>query len=645
MYTNAGARGRLRAPVRAAAAVVAVLLGAVAQSDTPPVATAEPAGFPEGVHDTLAKRVAASESAAYHAILDEFDRHLTAHPADAVAAVEKCKFIANFTESDDGPYVESAETDLESCRTDLEDAAVATNEVVKLYAAESKWGDAGAKAGEALLKEADANHWTAAHRAALHEHLQGIYRSTDKKGVKAGEHALAAVELNPASTSRLAAAEYLVRIGAKTRAVALLRPSDTTKWNEWQLETVAGLLVNAGAVPLAREVIEKQQSAKLTLRMRVILARLLAKAGEVAAARELLAKAAPDADSGNASTVDVLRDRFHLERDFGDRDAANAAYRALRRKGFSADPLARDRLSLFVAHPGLPVTGGDVLGLLALVLTLGFCALLPAVIVAPIHYRSLVKQSHGVPLPPPTPWGLGHLWYALATMVVAGVIAVYVYDYALLQAAFAQGSHTAGDSSDAGTSFDLGRALLLQAILTLVGVAPLLASQAQRQALRGQWSVAKSVFAGVGASIGFLMSVGSVVLLFKSHHGAASTGALGSVTTQSLQGLQAQYGLAVAVALVCVIVPFVEEVIFRGVFLQAAGRRLALWTAVLLQAIVFAALHEEPAVLPVIFALALLTAWLARRSGGLLAPIVCHGTNNAIALLAITRVTAALNGN
>jgi membrane protease YdiL (CAAX protease family) len=54
-------------------------------------------------------------------------------------------------------------------------------------------------------------------------------------------------------------------------------------------------------------------------------------------------------------------------------------------------------------------------------------------------------------------------------------------------------------------------------------------------------------------------------------------------------------------------------------------------------------MHEATQSLPYLFLLGLLAALLVRRTGGLLAPMVFHGINNAVALGAISMATAALN--
>lgn len=80
--------------------------------------------------------------------------------------------------------------------------------------------------------------------------------------------------------------------------------------------------------------------------------------------------------------------------------------------------------------------------------------------------------------------------------------------------------------------------------------------------------------------------------------------------------------------LAVVAAPLVEEFVFRGLALRGLERSMRPTTAVLLSATLFALVHPL-ASLPAVFALGLATAFVFRRSGLLLAPIVCHAVYNA----------------
>jgi uncharacterized protein len=99
-------------------------------------------------------------------------------------------------------------------------------------------------------------------------------------------------------------------------------------------------------------------------------------------------------------------------------------------------------------------------------------------------------------------------------------------------------------------------------------------------------------------------------------------------------------GVAVLIA------PAIEEIVFRGVVLDAMARRWNWWLAAVAQAMAFSAIHIETLLAPSMFlALALLGfgfAWLRRVTGSLVAPIVAHLVFNAISLGAATLAGVAV---
>ena len=111
------------------------------------------------------------------------------------------------------------------------------------------------------------------------------------------------------------------------------------------------------------------------------------------------------------------------------------------------------------------------------------------------------------------------------------------------------------------------------------------------------------------------------------------------------QGLRADV-IAAAIAYGVVSAGFGEELLFRGLIGGALGRRMKLWKANAIQALVFLAPHllillvkpEAALMLPIgVFGLGLLTGWLRLRSGSVGPAIVVHGIGNAfVGILAAT---------
>jgi membrane protease YdiL (CAAX protease family) len=82
--------------------------------------------------------------------------------------------------------------------------------------------------------------------------------------------------------------------------------------------------------------------------------------------------------------------------------------------------------------------------------------------------------------------------------------------------------------------------------------------------------------------------------------------------------------------LAAVVVPVVEEIVFRGVFYAWLRDRLAIAPALAINAVVFAAVHGIPALIPALAVVGVLLAWAYERSGSIWASIVLHGAFNGI---------------
>jgi membrane protease YdiL (CAAX protease family) len=90
-------------------------------------------------------------------------------------------------------------------------------------------------------------------------------------------------------------------------------------------------------------------------------------------------------------------------------------------------------------------------------------------------------------------------------------------------------------------------------------------------------------------------------------------------------------GAALALLLVAVLVPILEELVFRGFILGGLTRHLSFGWANTWQACLFAILHFDFTHVAFYVSLGLVAGWLVRRTRGLGASIALHVLNNAIA--------------
>ena len=80
------------------------------------------------------------------------------------------------------------------------------------------------------------------------------------------------------------------------------------------------------------------------------------------------------------------------------------------------------------------------------------------------------------------------------------------------------------------------------------------------------------------------------------------------------------------------LVPFAEELFFRGVLYGWLRRRYTFWIAAAVSALVFAIAHADIAIGLSNLILGLVLAWVYERSQSLWVPVAVHAVNNSLAV-------------
>lgn len=92
--------------------------------------------------------------------------------------------------------------------------------------------------------------------------------------------------------------------------------------------------------------------------------------------------------------------------------------------------------------------------------------------------------------------------------------------------------------------------------------------------------------------------------------------------------------------LAAVVLPLLEEIVFRRVLLDWMASHMPVGLAAALVVVVFAAAHAVPAVMLYIFFLGIPLVLARLWFGNLWAPLIVHATNNAlVSLVALTTLT------
>jgi uncharacterized protein len=97
--------------------------------------------------------------------------------------------------------------------------------------------------------------------------------------------------------------------------------------------------------------------------------------------------------------------------------------------------------------------------------------------------------------------------------------------------------------------------------------------------------------------------------------------------------------LGLLLLLIAVVAPLAEELFFRGMIYPVMRRRWGPTGAISLNALVFALAHFIPILMPGLFFVGLILAWVRERSGSVWPGILLHMLQNGIVVLGIFAVT------
>lgn len=96
---------------------------------------------------------------------------------------------------------------------------------------------------------------------------------------------------------------------------------------------------------------------------------------------------------------------------------------------------------------------------------------------------------------------------------------------------------------------------------------------------------------------------------------------------------ESTFDLAVAIFVLVIAAPIIEELIFRSFILQTFLARFKPWIASSLTALIFAVIHFDFQSVAIIFVLGLILNWIFIRSRSIIPCIGFHMVNNSIAFL------------
>jgi len=578
-------------------------------------------------HTILIHRIHHAKDLLYQEALRNYDAYLSAHPGDVRVHLERCAFIgeALYEENDEYNPNEAAH---DSCLSAL-GAAFPREPEVLLVRAEHLWGEdkiALLDQAEALA-DADTVGWTRERRATLYRGLAGAHQFAEN-GERAVYYIQRACMISEEDRGSMLRANILADEGLTDEALEALNLRTDTNEGSWGLRSRASLLLelndHANALRLYR-LVEQMDSSAID---EGELALTLEGAGQQAMARQYFVKDTIGQWNAEGASLALFEHdlRHHAA------DTALASYNAFRDHGFAQDPLALERITLFLHHPLLGWKWRDLGGLLLLGLIVLVLCMIPYMWVLPIHFIGRRWPRFNGTALPGMDWGLKHFWwvsaaYLLATLGALAACPPCVRSY-----------FTESWSSDAITTAQEARVILVFTALCALLTLPVLFRTGLAVLRSTQWSFGRTLGQVVVYFLLFRVVGGIYIRLASILFDVDMTTILGSlggplgITRSEVQAFVETYGAGTVYLMLALVVPVYEEVLFRGVILNSCARYIGFARANVLQALLFGAVHGDLLLLPYFFGFGMLTGLLVKRAGGLLGGILFHAINNLLAV-------------
>lgn len=563
----------------------------------------------EALRDSI-EVVDARMDAAYSEVLGRHDADIASNPHDAGRAVARCEFIGAFSDAETGRYVAGAPEAFEACVDGLAESTPG-DPLVRVYLFEQgRLADAEG-AADTLL--ADSASWPGDLRKRV---AATLYWETNDDAARAGDLAVTAAQLGDSQLVGRAV-RHLAGLGDDATATALLGDSAPAGSNYSATGRVeAALLLAEPGIALAE--LRRQEAAGRQVDAPMA-ARAYIKAGDLDGAREQLQASDDSDDLANAVRFDIA---------YASRDWASASHHVdlVRSEDFVAH-LERFGRLVSAAPSALlqPTLWPSLVVIAAIMLAL---ALLPGMLLIPVHYRGALRRLAGrARVPVFAPVGLRHAWMAMATLLVIPSLILGLVDPAGLSGMLS------------GESQPDGRALMLTGLWSAALCLTVLAFPLRRFAAADGfgWSRMHRAWWRILLAWAALLAVGALLAAIYQSRGIDSSTDQVRMVADMVNSGRTTWEVGLAFLTVAVLGPVWEEFAFRGLLLGGLARHISFGWANMLQALLFALVHDDAPRFAYYLALGLLTGWLVRSTRSLAPAVVLHILVNMLAFALIMR--------
>ncbi len=577
----------------------------------------------ENSHEAFVKTLSNSKDDRYNAILQDYDKYLEAHPNDVDVQIYRCKFIGSAYYDEYEDYnLKYDET--EQCINSLV-ANFPRNSKVLIYKLNNTYGEER----ETLLQEAIALYesktitWDLEDVSLLFE--IGAYYYQEEDDYKAVKHANLAEKYNDTLDLSILKTRAYLRLENEEKAKeSILEHLDKDQVN-WVLNTKGELLIELNQDEVALKLYDRIKAKDSTFSANENLYQIFLQKENYQQARTYLVN-----DTIQTwNKVAALQKLANHDLKYSEANVALLSLRRMYQESYYDDFLAIKRIRLALKSPSYFWSFGEIMHVLILVLFVLLLLVIPYLWVLPVYslsnYFDFKKIKSDIQLG--GDWTLRHFWLISFLYLLTLFIIILVFNYQEELNYYFDILEYLDDFTEVTDLVSANAQLLFSGLLLLSTLVLL-----NKKRLRFVFTNTNTIRQTIGLSILFIVFNAILIRILGTFidltEGAEFITTLSA--KEEIQALLREYGFYITVLVVAVIVPFYEEIIFRGIILTATHKHLGFKMANTIQACLFALIHFNLSLFIYYFIFGLVTGYFVKRSQGLTTGIVFHMVNNFI---------------
>lgn len=558
----------------------------------------------------------------YEEILESYDKYLKKHPTNVKIALEKCKLISTAYYDSYDDYNPQEEEAGDCMRALLE--AFPNNVDVLLYQINQLYGDS-LKAFSQILFQKERNaeiEFSDIQLSQIYESLAYSHQYDDDPNLPI-YYADKAQELNDSLDLTFLLANRYFQLNEYDKVLTYLMSSLDTLDEPYELINKASLLLDIDKPKEALEALELRLLQKEQLYNYKLRADIYSKNGQHEKARPLLLKQLDQ----NYSKDEAFHRMFLFDYKHSPADSVLQSYKGLIESNFWNDPLGKYRLKMMLKKPFSGWAFNDIYKFLLCALLLLLIVFIPSIWILPIHYASNYFNFSSTRSLINSRWNLKSFWLFSSLYLLLFVGMDYIFNYDIVTLSWL-GYYT----EEALISRQLAKQTLFFSIAFFFIADYFFKFEDLKHFTIKPYSIFQSL------AYAFL-----IFILFRLFYGIFS--AAGIFPRLELEFLAAirydvismnkYYGVGVGFLFVVLIGPLCEEILFRGVVLNAIESKLNFAIANIIQAFIFACIHFDLNAFINHFLLAIVLGFVVKKTNSMFIATLIHIINNLLAFIVL----------